>query len=229
MNERTDQITMIDKPRHAGAAQLKTPSAKAQLTRQKLLVAAERVFADVGFFDTRVADIAIAARVAHGTFYTYFESKTDIFRAVLAEVLPPIYQPSNYGDDFYPTPFERIEHGNRRFLEVYRRNSRMIALLEQAATFDSEVRALRIKLRHTAEDRVRHSILRMQERKVVDSSLDPEITASCLVAMATHAFYTWLVVEERDYDLDSALITLSRLWGYALGLKPEASDRPQYQ
>lgn len=221
---------MIDEPAPLGATTAPVASlTKGQRTRLKLLVAAESVFERLGFLDARVADIAAEAEVAHGTFYTYFESKTDIFRAVLTEFLPPIYQKSSYGGGASPTPFQRVEYGNRRFLEVYRGNSKMLALLEQAATFDPEVQALRTRLRHTAERRIRRNIVRMQEDDLVDRGLDAEVAASCLVAMATHSFYTWFVMEGRDYDMDSAVITLSRLWGNALGLTAEAGDRPEYK
>ncbi len=221
---------MIDEPAPSGATpEPRTAPTKGQRTRYKLLVSAESVFERLGFLDARVADIAAEAKVAHGTFYTYFESKTDIFRAVLTEFLPPIYQKSNYGGGASPTPFQRVEFGNRRFLDVYRGNSKMLALLEQAATFDPEVKALRTKFRYVAERRIRRNIIRMQEDQVVDPTLDAEVAASCLVAMATHSFYTWLVADKRDYNMESAVITLSRLWGNALGLKPEVSDRPEYQ
>ncbi|PRZ42428.1 TetR family transcriptional regulator [Antricoccus suffuscus] len=221
---------MIDEPAPSGATpEPRTALTKGQRTRYNLLISAESVFERLGFLDARVADIAAEAKVAHGTFYTYFESKTDIFRAVLTEFLPPIYQKSDYGGATNPTPFQRVEFGNRRFLDVYRGNSKMLALLEQAATFDPEVKVLRTKLRHTAERRIRRNIIRMQEDNIVDPGLDAEIAASCLVAMATHSFYTWLVTDKRDYDMESAVITLSRLWGNALGLKSESSDRPEYR
>lgn len=221
MNDDGDQLELATD--HSG------PLTKGQRTRQRLLAAAGHVFETVGFLDARVADIAAAAEVAHGTFYTYFDSKTDIFRAVLTEFLPPIYQASDYGSGENPTPYQRVEFGNRRFFEVYRAQAKMLALLEQAATFDSEVGALRKKLRHTAERRIRKSILRMQEQGVVDPKLNVEIAASCLVSMVTHSYYTWLVMDKRDYDIDESIITLSRLWSSALGLVPEPTDRPEYQ
>ena len=54
--------------------------------RAALLDAARRVFEERGFLETRVADIAAEAKVAQGTFYTYFDSKDAIFQAVAARV-----------------------------------------------------------------------------------------------------------------------------------------------
>jgi TetR/AcrR family fatty acid metabolism transcriptional regulator len=46
--------------------------------RERILVAAERIFARHGFFAARVSEIAKEAGVADGTIYLYFKSKDDL-------------------------------------------------------------------------------------------------------------------------------------------------------
>lgn len=46
--------------------------------RERILAAAERVFAKRGFYNARVAEIAREAGVADGTIYLYFKSKDDL-------------------------------------------------------------------------------------------------------------------------------------------------------
>src|SRR6187455_312650 len=46
--------------------------------RERILSAAERVFARRGFFASRVSEIAKDAGVADGTIYLYFKSKDDL-------------------------------------------------------------------------------------------------------------------------------------------------------
>nr|MBA3454015.1 TetR/AcrR family transcriptional regulator [Deltaproteobacteria bacterium] len=46
--------------------------------RERILAAAETVFAKHGFFAARVAEIAKEAGVADGTIYLYFKSKDDL-------------------------------------------------------------------------------------------------------------------------------------------------------
>jgi AcrR family transcriptional regulator len=60
--------------------------------RALLLLAARRTFARLGYHKTGVADIVDAAGVARGTFYNYFESKRNIFAAVLEGVMDEINQ-----------------------------------------------------------------------------------------------------------------------------------------
>ena len=56
-------------------------------TRARLVGAARQVFEKIPFRQARLTDITAAAGVAAGTFYTYFDSKEEIFREVADEVL----------------------------------------------------------------------------------------------------------------------------------------------
>lgn len=57
--------------------------ARTEATRRKLLKAAENIFAREGFEAARLEDIAAAAGYTRGAFYANFESKEDIFFALL--------------------------------------------------------------------------------------------------------------------------------------------------
>jgi len=50
--------------------------------RERILAAAERIFARHGFFAARVSEIAKEAGVADGTIYLYFKSKDDLLISV---------------------------------------------------------------------------------------------------------------------------------------------------
>jgi len=53
-------------------------------TREKILRAAEIEFGEKGFHDAGISGITYRAGVALGTFYTYFESKEEIFKALVS-------------------------------------------------------------------------------------------------------------------------------------------------
>ena len=53
-------------------------------TRDKLLEAAEIEFGEKGFHDAAISGITHRAGVALGTFYTYFESKEEIFQSLVS-------------------------------------------------------------------------------------------------------------------------------------------------
>src|SRR5438309_4826150 len=50
--------------------------------RERILTAAERIFARHGFFAAKVSDVAKEAGVADGTIYLYFKSKDDLLISV---------------------------------------------------------------------------------------------------------------------------------------------------
>ena len=63
----------------------KTPKTKrGKSTRKKLLQAAEIEFGEKGYHDAAISGITYRAGVALGTFYTYFESKEEIFQALVS-------------------------------------------------------------------------------------------------------------------------------------------------
>ena len=55
-------------------------------TRNRLLEAAEVEFGKKGFHDAAISGITQRAGVALGTFYTYFDSKQEIFAALVSHM-----------------------------------------------------------------------------------------------------------------------------------------------
>lgn len=53
--------------------------------RERILAAAISVFAQKGFYATRVSEIAKAAGVADGTIYLYFENKEDVLVSIFRD------------------------------------------------------------------------------------------------------------------------------------------------
>ena len=54
-----------------------------------IIAAALAVFAEKGFAGARIEEIARRAGISKGTLYLYFETKEDMFRAVVREVVVP--------------------------------------------------------------------------------------------------------------------------------------------
>ena len=59
-----------------------SPRASVPDKREAILRAATRVFAESGYFNSKVADVARVAGVADGTVYLYFKSKEEILRSI---------------------------------------------------------------------------------------------------------------------------------------------------
>ncbi len=58
----------------------------------ELLAAALDIFVERGFAATRLEEVATRAGVSKGTLYLYFESKEELFKAVVRETIVPLIQ-----------------------------------------------------------------------------------------------------------------------------------------
>ena len=201
--------------------------------RAQLLVAARVVFERDGYLNARVADIAAEAGASHGSFYTYFESKTEIFRAVVSEEMAALYRnlgssraagaPPVADDRTVEDVVDGIEEANRRFVDMYQRNVALLALFEQVTTLDDEIRVLRLRVRRWMVDRVTASIRGLQADGHVEPSLDAHYASSALVAMVNGLVHQWMVVGE-PFEAEPLVRTLTWLWAASLGL-PISVDR----
>jgi AcrR family transcriptional regulator len=198
-------------------------TAKGQRTREELLAGARRVFERDGYLDTRVADIVAEAGVSHGSFYTYFSSKQDVFRGVAHAVgreFSAAVAPSPEDRDL--RTYDALEQSNRRYLEAYRANSVMWALVEQVASLDPDIHELRLDGRRAHVDRIARTIRRWQESGQADPQVDPRTTAGALASMLSNFAYWWLAGGD-SYDDETAARTLTHICVKAIGLR----DRPR--
>jgi AcrR family transcriptional regulator len=189
-------------------------------TRAKVIAAAQALFERDGYLDVSVADIAKRAAVAHGTFYTYFDSKEDVF-AEVADELVVDFQSALAAEPQLPhghSVSERIEQTNRSYLSVYARRARMMAVLEQVATFNPRLAAIRRASRRMWLQRNTAAVQRWQEQNLVDPEIDASYAASVLGSMVDRSAYVWNVLGE-PHDFEMAVEQLTRLYCNALGLK----------
>lgn len=214
-------------PRGTVAAAPEVVTERGRRTRAALVRAARDVFSRDGFLDARIADVAKKAKVAYGTFYTYFNSKEEIFQAVVAQVQAEQLgvRDAREGPKLSSDPVARIEAANRAYLDNYRKNARVMAALEQLCTFSEDWQRIRLELRRPFVTRASRTIARWQEAGWADPELDPWYAASALCNMVDRFMYVWMVLGE-DCEEDKALATLTRLWAQSLRLAPEREEAP---
>lgn len=174
------------------------------------------MFEEHGYLDARIVDIASEAGIAVGSFYTYFGSKEALFRDLIEEVnlsmFPPPPERLRELD-----PVASIELTNRHFIDFYRRNAKILAIMESVATFIPEFREIRLATRKSSVRRNEKGIARLQAEGLVDPDIDPYLTANALVAMVSNFTYAWFVLGE-EFEVEDAIHHLTLLWARALGL-----------
>jgi AcrR family transcriptional regulator len=199
-------------------------SAKGIRTRAAIIAAARRVFERMGYIDARVSDIVAEAKIAHGSYYTYFSSKQEVFQAVVQDVAAQINNAvSPAPTDVQGDTWGNLERANRRFLEVYRQNAKIMMLIDQVATIDPEMREVRLAGRRRHVNRVMAAIIRLQERGVADPTIDAHTTAGALVAMLS-SFAYWATNAPDEYPPEDVERAVTDIWIRALGVKSAIAD-----
>ncbi len=188
-------------------------------TPQKLVAAARVVFERDGFHDARLADVTKEAKVSTGTLYNYFQSKEQLFGAVVQGVLDDLTERSatEAERDEPADPVQGIVEANRAYVAGYRRNARLMSLLSQVAERDAEVQAIGIAIRDHFETRISRAIRRWQDAGLAYSDLDPVYTANALAYMVDRFLAEWAALD-LEYDEERVAETLSKLWIRALGM-----------
>ena len=199
-------------------------SRKGAQTRARLVDAAKKVFERDGFLNARVLDIAETAGLKHGSFYHYFDSKEQIFREV-AEAQEERLTAPDAGATPDGSPRDRIREANRRYLERYRAEARIMGVIEQVSRYDDHVNAARMATQRHFAGRAEKAIRRLQAEGAADSAVDPRIAADALGAMVARFAELWLVQGYRKYDFERAVDQLTLLWANALGLPTEPAPR----
>lgn len=196
-------------------------------TRASLVAAARTVFERDGFIDSRLTDITKEARCSTGTFYTYFDSKEEALAAVLQEAQDDMLHPGPPQEHHANrTVVESLDAGNRAYIEAYKRNAKLMLLLEQVASIDPKFRRLRLDRGKAFAKRNCKWIKKLQDEGFADSSLDPVMSANALSLMVGRMAYYKYALEEPGWGTDDLLVeTATKLWVNALGIPADGSRR----
>jgi AcrR family transcriptional regulator len=191
-------------------------TARGARSRAALVRASRKVFERDGFVDARIADIAAEAGAATGSFYSYFATKEEAFAAVMAEVTDEMLHPEvRDAADRDAGPLASIEAANRAYLAAYRRNAKLMALMDQMFTIDPAFKRLRLERARAFARRNAASIRKLQEQGLADPALDPMAAAYAMDAMVSR-MASLVFVGGHRMGFEALVQTLTRLWANAL-------------
>lgn len=171
--------------RAVGAGQGRELRARGRKTLGRLLDAGTAVFADKGFHAARVDDIVKAARTSHGTFYLYFSSKEDLFRALAEELAASMVRLARDLPALTPdrAGYEALAAWLARFTDLYEREGAILQTWTEAEIAETE-------LGQVGGDLASQFALELATRlRVAAPDLDPRAAALALVAMIERANY----------------------------------------
>lgn len=167
---------------------------RGEATRDRLLRAAERLFGEGGFHATGVSDITRAAGVAQGTFYLYFESKEEIFRALVLNLSHELRLALQAAVVGAPDRIAAERMGIRAFLEFSAAHRDLYHIVFEAQFIDPAL--FRWYYERIAQGYARGLKQAMQRGEVKQG--DAETMAYCLMGVSHFLGMRWVVWEGRE-------------------------------
>ena len=101
-----------------------------------LLDSAAAEFGEKGFHDSSVVSITQRAGVALGSFYTYFDSKDSLFRALVRDMSAQVRQTVGPVMAAEPDRLDGERKGLARFLEFVREHKELYRIIDEAEFVD---------------------------------------------------------------------------------------------
>jgi len=188
-----------------------------------LLKAARRIFERDGFLNARITDISELANVSHGSFYTYFSSKDEIFREVVLAMREEFVSAEHLVVAEGENPVQVIADATRRYLKSYRKHAALLATIEQVSTFRNKSKWL-LQIRSSGRiGRTIDFIRMLQERGLVDKRLDVNYVGPALSLMVMRFAYISFVEQAsigKKTDIERSVAALTLIWTRTLGLEP---------
>jgi AcrR family transcriptional regulator len=193
-------------------------------SRAALVAAARTVFERDGFQAARITDISRLAGMAHGSFYTYFSSKEEVFEEVVRGLLGELMGADSARVDAGADTVSRIERANRVYLEAYARHARLLKTWGEVASFNDDLAGLLRVAKLQFVTRAERTLRALQLEGRIDPELDPHYAANALTEMVGGFAHTWFVAGEH-FELERAVAQLTRLWANAIALDESKSSQ----
>ena len=110
-----------------------------QTKMDKLLAAAEYLFASKGFYNTSVSDICRGAGTAVGTFYIYFDKKTDVYKYLMETYKIEIKRSLARSIKGCNSRFEREREGLKCFIKYAVSNPNIYNIIWGSLSIDKQL------------------------------------------------------------------------------------------
>ena len=194
-----------------------------QATRQRLLDAAETIFADKGYHGAVVDDIIQASDSSKGGFYFHFPNKEAIFLALIDALTPRLEAAVDRAIGAESDPVAQLDAALRTALETFSRHRALSKILLVEAVglghgFDEKLMRVRARFAAMIQRRLE---LAIQTGRI--APLDAEIAAWAWFGAINELVVRWLITGQPE-RLESAFPALRALLLRSVGALPDATD-----
>ena len=177
---------------------------------QKILKAAIKVFAEKGFYNSRVAEIAKEANVADGTIYLYFKNKDDILISLFEEEFGQIVENARKELEKEKDPLQKISRFAIMHLSIVFKQQQLGEVLgvevRQSSKFMKEyINKPFIEYLNL----IRSIVIEGQERGLIRKDLTPGIMKRALFGALDEMARYWVLSAKKKHSINEAALQIS--------------------
>jgi len=169
--------------------------------REQILDAAIQVFAKKGFQSTSVSDVIEAAGIARGTFYLYFKSKTEVFRAILDKYLHDLKENAEREtrrDYSLPNLRKTVRESLLDHLRYYAANRDLAAIvLREAMALDPSFQDKCLEVCKAMQGHWAASVERLKRLGVVKADVNSEVLNLLFTGVVLQVVIQWILPNPR--------------------------------
>jgi AcrR family transcriptional regulator len=188
---------------------------KGHRTRERLLEAAGGIFSQVGYIDARMSDFAQAAGLSTGGLYRYFDNKTDVFAALIADLHEEFYELSgNTEASLADDPLAALTQANRGYIEHYHKNRHVMRAFIEAASMEERFRLILREMRERHVKRFAEAYRRAYGDGPV-AGVPVEVAGEAMACMVEQCCLAWFAQEQdaaTSVSVDEAVAVTSHAW-----------------
>ncbi|MDT0202728.1 TetR/AcrR family transcriptional regulator [Nocardioides sp. AE5] len=185
-------------------------------TRERLLVAAERVLSESGYAKASIARITDAAGVSRATFYVYFESRKEVLVKLAESLVEAAAQAQRETSADPDNPRMVIGEAIDTVLDIYADHGGLVRVIEQQAELDDDIAHLWQQLWSGQIERGAKFIRRLQRAGRSAPGVDPSIAAESMIAVLLH--YGLRLGTASEAERDKTAKRLAELYERVVGL-----------
>ena len=192
-----------------------------QLTREVLLAGAAEAFAEAGYNDVTIDDIAMRAGTSRGTFYLYFTKGK-----ILAELIERAFAQSIGGSSrsallpdistAAPYDVESLHRWIESYVKTWEKNRDLVRAWMEGDVTDPEVQAITRRRISRAVELLTGVLLEHQRQAGLDTDEETVRARAVLMDLQLQYFCFYFVVRRMDINRQAGIRALAEQWHGAI-------------
>ncbi len=169
----------------------------------KIILAATKVFAKKGFFNSRISDIAKEAKVADGTIYLYFNNKYDILLSIFEEEVGKIFDKTQQLLSEEDDPRRMLEIFTNQHLRQMKKNKNLAEVIQiELRQTNKVIKNYRNNKFSSYINIIADIIRRGQKQGIFRPDILPDVAKRVFFGALDEVSRVWNVSLETHYTVD---------------------------